>query len=123
MQIPIVSGIYTDNGPDLRTAYPVNFFVTPKGSGISDSYLRPADGLPPEPPTGETPEHPRVRSRTPSHPTAAPEHEPQPTVRTRQTAEARDLLRAERVRPSVGGAQRRFARPRAGRRRRREVLE
>jgi len=43
--IPIVSGIYTDNGPDLRTAYPVNFFVTPKGSGISDSYLRPADGL------------------------------------------------------------------------------
>jgi hypothetical protein len=45
MQIPIVSGIYTDSGPDLRTAYPVNFFVTPKGSGISDAYLRPADGL------------------------------------------------------------------------------
>jgi len=45
MQIPIVSGIYTDNGPDLRTAYTVNFFVTPKGSGISDAYLRPADGI------------------------------------------------------------------------------
>lgn len=45
MQIPIVSGIFTDNGPDFRTAYPVNLIVTPKGSGISDAYLRPADGI------------------------------------------------------------------------------
>jgi hypothetical protein len=45
MQIPILSGIYTDNGPDVRTAYPVNLVPTPKGSGISAEYLRPADGL------------------------------------------------------------------------------
>ena len=24
MQIQILNGIYTDNGPDLRTSYPVN---------------------------------------------------------------------------------------------------
>ena len=45
MQISIVGGIFTDNGPDFRTAYPVNLIVTPKGSGISDAYLRPADGI------------------------------------------------------------------------------
>jgi len=45
MQIPIVNGIYTDNGPDIRTAYPVNLVPTPVGSGISNAYLRPADGL------------------------------------------------------------------------------
>lgn len=45
MQIPIINGIYTDNGPDIRTAYPVNLVPTPVGSGISNGYLRPADGL------------------------------------------------------------------------------
>lgn len=45
MQIPIINGIYTDNGPDIRTAYPVNLIPTPVGSGISNGYLRPADGL------------------------------------------------------------------------------
>lgn len=44
-QIPILNGIYTDNGPDLRTSYPVNMVPVPKGSGISEGYLRPADGL------------------------------------------------------------------------------
>ena len=44
-QIPILSGIYTDQAGDLRTAYPVNLVPTPNGSGISDAYLRPADGL------------------------------------------------------------------------------
>lgn len=44
-QIPILSGIYTDNTPDLRTSYPVNMVPVPQGSGISDAYLRPADGL------------------------------------------------------------------------------
>ena len=44
-QIPIVSGIYTDNGPDLRTAYPVNMMPVPKGSGVSEEYLRPVDGI------------------------------------------------------------------------------
>lgn len=43
--IPIVSGIYTDGGPDVRTAYPVNLMPVPKGSGVSDYYLRPHDGV------------------------------------------------------------------------------
>lgn len=43
--IPIVSGIYSDNGPDVRVAYPVNMMPVPKQSGVSDSYLRPADGI------------------------------------------------------------------------------
>lgn len=43
--IPIVSGIYTDNGPDVRVAYPVNMMPVPKQSGLSDAYLRPADGI------------------------------------------------------------------------------
>lgn len=45
MEIPILSGIYTDAGPDLRTAYPVNLIPVPKSSGLSNAYLRPADGL------------------------------------------------------------------------------
>lgn len=45
MQIPILNGAYTDNGPDIRTAYPVNLMPVPVGSGISKGYLRPADGL------------------------------------------------------------------------------
>lgn len=45
MQIPILSGIFTDNGPDLRTSYPVNLMPIPKDSGISTGFLRPADGI------------------------------------------------------------------------------
>lgn len=45
MQIPILNGIFTDNGPDLRTSYPVNLMPVPKQSGISSGFLRPADGL------------------------------------------------------------------------------
>lgn len=45
MQIPILDGIYADNGPDLRTSYPVNMVPVPKKSGISNGFLRPADGL------------------------------------------------------------------------------
>ena len=45
MQIPILSGIFTDNGPDFRTSYPVNLVPTPKASGISTGYLRPGDGI------------------------------------------------------------------------------
>lgn len=44
-QIPIVSGIYSDNGPDLRTSYPVNMMPVPKQSGVSTEFLRPTDGL------------------------------------------------------------------------------
>jgi len=43
--IPIVSGIFSDNGPDVRTGYPVNMMPVPKGSGVSQEYLRPADGI------------------------------------------------------------------------------
>ena len=45
MQIPILSGIYADNTPELRTAYPVNMVPVPKASGISNSFLRPGDGI------------------------------------------------------------------------------
>jgi hypothetical protein len=45
VQIPILSGIYTDNGPDFRTAYPVNLVPVPKNTGITDGFLRPADGI------------------------------------------------------------------------------
>jgi hypothetical protein len=45
MQIPILSGIYTDNGPDIRQSYPVNLVPVPADNGVSAGYLRPADGL------------------------------------------------------------------------------
>jgi hypothetical protein len=45
MQIGILNGIYTDSGPDLRTSYPVNLVPVPKQSGISNGFLRPANGV------------------------------------------------------------------------------
>ena len=45
MQVPILSGIYADNTPELRTAYPVNMVPVPKSSGISNGFLRPGDGI------------------------------------------------------------------------------
>ena len=45
MQIPILNGIYTDQSPDFRTAYPRNLVPVPKSQGISKGYLRPADGI------------------------------------------------------------------------------
>lgn len=45
MQIPILNGVYTDGSPDFRVSYPVNLSVVPGANGISDSYLRPADGI------------------------------------------------------------------------------
>jgi hypothetical protein len=44
-QIPIINGIYTDNGPDFRTSYPVNLVPVPKATGINNGYLRPAEGI------------------------------------------------------------------------------
>jgi len=44
-QIPLINGIFTDNGPDFRTSYPVNLIPVPKANGISEGFLRPADGL------------------------------------------------------------------------------
>jgi hypothetical protein len=45
MQIPILSGIYADSTPELRTAYPVNMVPVPISSGISNGFLRPGDGI------------------------------------------------------------------------------
>ena len=39
MQIPILSGIYADGTPELRTAYPVNVVPVPIQSGISKGFL------------------------------------------------------------------------------------
>lgn len=45
MQIPILNGIYTDQSADFRTSYPRNMIPVPKAQGISNGYLRPADGI------------------------------------------------------------------------------
>lgn len=45
MQIPVLSGAFTDTGPDVRTSYPVNLIPVPKQSGVSNGYLRPSDGI------------------------------------------------------------------------------
>lgn len=45
MQIPILSGIYTDEASDFRTSYPRNLVPVPKQQGITNGYLRPADGI------------------------------------------------------------------------------
>jgi hypothetical protein len=44
MQVPIVSGIFTDSEAEFRTSYPVNMVPVPKDTGISAGYLRPAQG-------------------------------------------------------------------------------
>lgn len=45
MQIDIFKGIYTDSSVDFRTALPRNMVPVPKKQGISNGYLRPADGI------------------------------------------------------------------------------
>lgn len=45
MQIPVLNGIYTDGVADFRTSYPRNLVPVPKEQGISNGYLRPADGV------------------------------------------------------------------------------
>ena len=45
MQIPIINGIYTDEASDFRSSYPRNLVPVPKQHGISNGYLRPADGI------------------------------------------------------------------------------
>jgi len=47
MQIGILSGIYADGDPALRTSLPVNRIAVPKDSGVSQGYMRPADGITP----------------------------------------------------------------------------
>lgn len=45
MQIPIISGIYADQNSDFRFAYPKNLVPVAHKQGISNGYLRPADGI------------------------------------------------------------------------------
>lgn len=45
MQIPILSGIYTDTKADFRSAYPVNMKPIIKNTGVSEGYLRPVEGV------------------------------------------------------------------------------
>lgn len=45
MQIPVLNGVYTDGNADFRTSYPRNLVPVPKQQGISNGYLRPADGI------------------------------------------------------------------------------
>ena len=42
--VPIMSGIVAD-GADFPTAFPVNLVPVPKTTGLSEGYLRPADGI------------------------------------------------------------------------------
>ena len=45
MQVPVLNGIYTDRNSDFRTSYPRNLVPVPKKQGISEGYLRPAEGI------------------------------------------------------------------------------
>lgn len=45
MQVPVLNGVYTDQVADFRTSYPRNLVPVPKQTGISQGYLRPADGI------------------------------------------------------------------------------
>jgi frataxin-like iron-binding protein CyaY len=47
MQIPILQGVFTDSGPDIRRSYPVNLVPTILPNGVSNGYLRPAEGISP----------------------------------------------------------------------------
>jgi len=43
--ISIINGIYTDNSPDFRTSYPKNLVPIPQQQGISQGYLKTAEGI------------------------------------------------------------------------------
>lgn len=45
MQVPILRGIYSDQGPDWRTGLPVNLVPVPVATGLSEGYLRPSEGI------------------------------------------------------------------------------
>lgn len=45
MQIPILSGVFTDQDSNYRVAYPVNMIPVAQPQGVSSGYLRPADGI------------------------------------------------------------------------------
>lgn len=45
MQIPVLNGVYTSEASDFRVAYPYNLVPVPVEQGISQGYLRPAEGI------------------------------------------------------------------------------
>lgn len=45
MQVSVISGISADETGDFRTAMPRNLIPVPKQNGVSNGYLRPADGI------------------------------------------------------------------------------
>lgn len=45
MQIPILSGVYANQTPDYRIAYPRNMMPVVQKQGISNGYLKPAEGI------------------------------------------------------------------------------
>lgn len=45
MQVPLINGIYADQAARFRTRYPRNLIPVPKQSGVSQGYLRPAEGI------------------------------------------------------------------------------
>ena len=45
MKIPIISGIYTDDAPSGRVAYPLNLTPVVQNTGVNTGYLRPSDGI------------------------------------------------------------------------------
>lgn len=44
-QVALLSGIYCDSVADYRTSYPRNLVPVPKSQGVSQGYIRSADGL------------------------------------------------------------------------------
>jgi hypothetical protein len=45
LQIPILSGAFSDGNADFRVSYPLNMVPVVQQQGISNGYLRPADGI------------------------------------------------------------------------------
>ena len=45
IQFPLLSGTYTDNVGNMRTSYPHNLVPVPLGNGVSEYFLRPAEGI------------------------------------------------------------------------------
>jgi len=45
MQVPVIRGVYTAEGADYKTLYPVNMMPVIQDTGISKAYLRPVEGI------------------------------------------------------------------------------
>lgn len=45
MQIPIISGVFTDGRANFRASYPLNLTPVVQPQGITAGYLRPAEGI------------------------------------------------------------------------------